>query len=158
MPEADPRAEALLTPEAMRCVGQSMTIGPVEISRRDIVKYAIATDQRLARFLSGDEAPPMFLFSLMFPLVPLSALGPDGLPPRALQPELPLRRVMAGGTRSHYFRRVKPGDVLVGTLTMTGLRAKNGRSGPLILVEYTLEVRTVDGHPVMREVQTRIAR
>jgi 3-methylfumaryl-CoA hydratase len=158
MTDATPPATALLSPAALACVGRSVSIGPVEITRREIVKYAIATEQRSARFLQGDEAPPMFLCSLMFPLVPLSVLGPDGLPPRALQPELPLRRVMAGGARSRYFRPVRPGDVLVGTLTLASLHTKEGRSGPLIFAEYALEVGTVDGDSVMHETQIRIAR
>ena len=33
-------------------------------SRRDIVRYAIATEQVQQKYLDGDEAPPMFVFNL----------------------------------------------------------------------------------------------
>jgi hypothetical protein len=61
---------------------------------------------------AGDEAPPMFLFGADRPLTPLAELGPDGLRADTLMPELPLKRVMAGGIRQRYHRPVRPGDRL----------------------------------------------
>ncbi|MGD9603799.1 MAG: MaoC family dehydratase N-terminal domain-containing protein [Gammaproteobacteria bacterium] len=151
-------AQALITPEIRAWIGRSEPIGPLEVTRREIVKYALATAQRNPRFLRGDEAPPMFLYGLMFPLVPLDRLGPDGLARRSLLPDLPLKRVMAGGTRTRYHRSVRPGDVLVGTLALADLYAKDGASGPLIFVVYDLHIETTDGAPVIDETQTRIAR
>jgi 3-methylfumaryl-CoA hydratase len=152
------RAADLVTAEARAWVGRSESLSPVEVSRRDIVKYAIATEQRLEKYLRGDEAPPMFVYGLMFPLVPIDRLGPDGLARRSLQPELPLKRVMAGGTRTRYHRPVRPGDVLVGTLTLADVVAKDGASGPLIFVVYDLKLATREGEPVLDERQTRILR
>lgn len=152
------QASALLTAEIKAWIGRSEPIGPLEVSRREIVKYALATEQRNPRFLRGDEAPPMFLYGLMFPLVPLDRLGPDGLARRSLLPELPLKRVMAGGTRTRYHRPVRPGDVLQGTLTLADLYAKDGSTGPLIFVVYDLHIETIQGEAVIDETQTRIAR
>ncbi len=151
-------AETLITPEIRAWIGRSEAFAPIEVSRRDIMKYAVATEQRIEKYLRGDEAPPMFLYGLMFPIVPIARLGPDGLPQRALQPTLPLKRVMAGGTKTRYHRAVKPGDVLVGSLTLSDIYAKSGSTGPLLFVVYTLHVETANGEPVMDETQTRIAR
>src|SRR3546814_7736518 len=87
----------------------------VEISRRDIIKYSVSTEQVLEKYLKGDEAPHMFLFGALRPVVAMDQLGPAGIATVALTPELPLNRVMAGGTKIRYFRPVRPGDKLVAT-------------------------------------------
>ena len=127
-------AAAMITPDIRAWIGRTEAIGPLEVSRREIVKYAIATEQRLAKYLRGDEAPPMFLYGLLFPVVPLERIGSDGLPQRALLPTLPLKRVMAGGTRTRYHRAVRPGDVLQGTLRLKDIYGKDGSTGPLLFV------------------------
>jgi len=151
-------AEALITPALRAWIGRSERVGPLEVTRREIIKYSLATAQRNPKYLQGDEAPPMFLYGLMFPLVPLERLGPDGLARRSLLPELPLKRVMAGGTRTRYHRLVYPGDVLQGTLTLANLYGKDGATGPLIFVVYDLHLETIAGELVVDETQTRIAR
>lgn len=130
----------------------------VEVSRRDIVKYSVATEQRQERFLRGDEAPPMSLFGLLRAVVPIDDLRTDGISASSLTPDLPLKRVMAGGTKTRYFRSVKPGDVLVAVRTLTDMYEKQGSQGDLIFLVYTVDVRTESGERVAEEVQTRIAR
>ena len=148
-----------LIPGAARAmIGQSDPPIRVEIVRRDIVKYAVATEQRQRKFLEGDEAPPMFLFGALRPVVPISALGPDGIAAGSLLPDLPLKRVMAGGSRTRYFRAVKPGDVLVAIRSLADIYEKSGTQGPLIFLVYKLDVRTEAGEPVIEETQTRIVR
>ncbi|HJM52088.1 MAG TPA: MaoC family dehydratase N-terminal domain-containing protein [Alphaproteobacteria bacterium] len=148
----------LITPEIRAWIGRSEPPVRVEVTRRDIVKYAIATEQRLAKYREGDEAPPMFAFGAFREVVPLDQLGPDGIARQSLLPELPLKRVMAGGIKVRYHRAVRPGDVLVGTLQLADIFEKQGSSGPLIFVVYELKVETADGEPVMDESQTRIVR
>ena len=67
-----------------------------QVTRRQIRQYAVVTDQRLERYLAGDEAPPMFCARLFDDVVPLERLRPDGLALNPLVPELPLKRIMAG--------------------------------------------------------------
>ncbi len=148
----------LITPEIRAWIGRSEAPTRVEITRRDIIKYAIATEQRLDRYRNGDEAPPMFLFGAFREVVPLDQLGPDGLAKQSLLPDLPLKRVMAGGSVVRHHRPVRPGDVLVGTRTLVDIFEKKGSSGPLIFVVYDLNVVSADGEPVMDETQTRIVR
>lgn len=83
----------------------------------------------------------------------------DGLARRKRQgPALPLKRMMAGGTNVELHRAIRPGDVLTAVRTLVGLSEKEGRSGPLIFLEYLTEVVDQDGHPVMEDHQTGIAR
>ena len=151
-------APDLITDDIRAWIGRSEQPQRIEITRRDIVKYAIATGQRQAKYLRGDEAPPMFLFGADRPLVALDELGPDGLRAETLLPPLPLKRVMAGGIKQRYHRRLKPGDVVFIKRTLTDVYQKNGASGPLIFVVYELEVRDADGALVLMETQTRINR
>ena len=148
----------LLTPEIRQWIGRSDMPQRLEVARRDIVKYAIATQQRLKKYQDGDEAPPMFLFNAHQPFVQIAALRPDGLTVDSLLPDLPLKRVMAGGIKNTYYRPVRPGDVLVLTRTLTDIYEKQGSTGPLIFVVHTMRVETESGDPVMEETRRRIFR
>ena len=148
----------LITDDIRAWIGRADPPQRVEITRRDLIKYAMAAEQRLPKYRNGDEAPPMFLFGAHQPITPIESLGPDGLRRDTLLPELPLKRVMAGGIRQRYHRPVRPGDVLIITRGLSNIFEKAGSSGPLIFVEYTITVTTEDGTPVMDETQTRINR
>ncbi|MBM4204612.1 MAG: MaoC family dehydratase, partial [Gammaproteobacteria bacterium] len=50
----------MLTAEHKAWIGREEAPVHVEVSRRDIIKYAIATEQTQPKYLAGDEAPPMF--------------------------------------------------------------------------------------------------
>lgn len=150
--------DTLVTDTIRAAIGRSETPLRLEVTRRDIIKYSTATGQRRQCYLDGDVAPPMFLFGADRPLTTLDALGPDGLRPDALTPELPLKRVMAGGTRQRYHRPIRPGDVLMITKTIVDIYEKQGASGPLIFVVYEIKVTTEDGEPVMSETISRINR
>lgn len=148
----------LITDDIRAWIGRADPPIEFKVTRRDIVKYAIATEQRLPRYLRGDEAPPMFLFGADRPLAALEELGPDGLRRDTLLPELPLKRVMAGGIRQRYHRPIRPGDRLRISRSITDIYAKQGSSGPLIFVVYAISVTTTAGEPVLEETQTRINR
>ena len=149
----------LLTDEHRAFIGTAEPSRTVEVSRRDIIKYAVATEQRQKKYLDGDEAPPMFIFNLFGPVAELDKLRIDGLARGSGSgPRLPLKRVMAGGTEIRLHRAIKPGDRLVGTQRITDLYEKEGSTGPLIFTVRTLTVTTESGEPVLEEVQTGIAR
>jgi 3-methylfumaryl-CoA hydratase len=148
----------LLNEEALAWIGRSDPPLSVEVSRRDIVKYSISTEQTSEKYLKGDEAPPMFVAGLSREVAPLEELGPDGLVQASLVPDLPLKRVMAGGVEFDFHRTVHPGDVLVFERSLSSLTEKQGRTGPLIFVTYTIACRTEAGEPVLDQKQTRILR
>ena len=119
----------LISEEAKSWIGRSAEPLYVEISRRDIVKYSIATEQQQEKFLRGDEAPPMFMFGALRPLVPMEELGPDGIPPDSFLPDLPLKRVMAGGTEMLFHRPIRAGDKLRATRSLHDLYEKKENLG-----------------------------
>lgn len=148
----------LLTPELLANIGRSSPPRTEVVTRRDIRKYAVATNQRQRRYLDGDEAPPLFHVALFWDVVERDDLTPDGVSIDRLLPKFPLERAMAGGLTVEYHGKIRPGDTLVGTRTLTDIQAKQGRSGPLILYAVVLDVRRPDGTPVITETTTRILR
>ena len=149
----------LLTDEHRAWIGHEDPPTHVEVSRRDIVKYSIATEQTLQKYLRGDEAPPMFIFNLFGALRPIAELRSDGLPRGSgTGPKLPLHRVMAGGTELIQKRPVRPGDRLTGVQRIVDIYEKQGSQGPLIFTVRALRVTDADGAPVLEEIQTGIAR
>ena len=100
----------------------------------------------------------MFVAGLSREVVPLDELGAGGLAQASLTPDLPLKRVMAGGVEFDFHRTVHPGDVLVFERSLSSLTEKQGRTGPLIFVTYTINCRTEAGEPVLEQKQTRILR
>jgi 3-methylfumaryl-CoA hydratase len=150
---------ALITEAIRSHVGRSLPPFRFEVNRNDIRKYAVATGQRQERFLSGDEAPILFLFSALMPVTPLSALLDDGhKPDEGLLPELPLKRIMAGGSEYEIHRRIYAGDVLLCRQTLMDIYEKEGAAGPLIFLVVENRFETRDGQAVVTERLTRIAR
>ena len=148
----------LVTDEIRAWIGRSDPPLTIEVSRRDIIKYSIATEQQQPRYLAGDEAPPMFLFGADRPLTPLDELRADGLREDSLLPDLPLKRVMAGGIRQRHHLPIRPGVVLTVVKRITDIYEKQGSTGPLIFVEYETRVTNADGALVLEEMQRRINR
>ncbi len=148
----------LISEEAKGWIGRSAPPQRLEVSRREIVKYSIATEQTREKFLNGDEAPPMFLFGLLRPIAPIDELRPDGLVVDNFLPDLPLKRVMAGGTKMQLHKAVKAGDVLIAQQSLADMFEKQGSTGPLIFLVYEMKVETEAGEPVLTEFQTRILR
>lgn len=150
---------ALLTEEHLSWIGTSDPPVTVEVGRRDIQKYAAATEQQQEKYLAGDEAPPMFVFNLFSTIPALADLRTDGLALSTTPgPALPLPRIMAGGTELRLQHPIRAGDTLVGTRTITDIYEKEGRTGPLIFLERVLTVTRLDGEPILEERQTAIAR
>jgi hydroxyacyl-ACP dehydratase HTD2-like protein with hotdog domain len=149
---------ALLSEEILSCIGQQSSPRREIVTRRDIRKYAIATDNRQAKYLAGDVAPPLFHVHLFWDVVPLNELSPDGVSIDTLLPRFPLEKAMAGGLDITYHQPIKPGDWLTATRTLTDIYEKSGRSGPLIFYEVLMEVHNDAGEPVVTEKTTRILR
>ena len=151
--------KTLLTDEHRAWIGHAEPPVTVEVSRRDIVKYSIATEQTQHKYLVGDEAPPMFVFNLFGPMAELKDLRTDGLPKgQGGGPRMPLQRVMAGGTEIRQHRPIRPGDRLVGTRRVTDMFEKQGSSGPLIFTVRELNVTDETSESVLDEIQTSINR
>ena len=149
---------SLLAPELLAHIGKSAPAKKELVTRRDIRKYSIATDQRLEKYLTGDEAPPMFYVALFWEVVERNQLTPDGVFIDTLLPALPLQRAMAGGRKIEFDRPIRPDDVLIATRTLTDIYEKQGSQGPLIFYEVTMQVDDESGKSVLTETATRIMR
>lgn len=149
---------SLLSPELLANIGRQSEPQREIVTRRDIRKYAIATNNPQRKYLDGDQAPPMFHVPLFWDVVPLDQLSPDGVSIDTLLPKFPLERAMAGGLEIEYLRPIVPGDWLTATRTLTDIYEKEGRSGPLIFYEVVMEIRNDNGELVIREKTTRILR
>ena len=148
----------LLSPELLANIGKTELPRTEVVTRRDIRKYAIATDQRQRKYLDGDEAPPLFHVALFWDVVERNELTPDGVSIDKLLPKFPLERAMAGGLNIRYHDKIRAGDTLIGTRTLTDIYEKEGRSGPLIFYEVVLEVVRDDATAVITQTTTRILR
>ena len=148
----------LLSEDVLSHIGRQSAPRREIVTRRDIRKYAIATDNRQAKYLDGDVAPPLFHLHLFWDVVPLNELSPDGVSIDSLLPKFPLERAMAGGLEIEYCKPIRPGDWLTATRTLTDVYEKAGRSGPLLFYEVVMLVTDDDGEVVVREKTTRILR
>ncbi len=148
----------VLTPEILACIGRRSEPRTEVVTRRDLRKYAIATSQTQRRYIDGDEAPPLYHVALFWDVVPLAELSTDGVSIDKLLPKFPLEKAMAGGLDIRYHNRIRAGDTLIGTRTLTSIYEKEGRSGALIFYEVVLEVTREDGSPVLTEKTTRLLR
>lgn len=145
-------------PELLALIGTSAEPQTQLVTRRDIRKYAMATGQRLRKYIDGDEAPPMFHVALFWPVVPLEQLGENGVAIDPLFPDVPGKRPMAGGLKIDFRLPVRPGDQLTATRTLTNIYEKAGSSGLLVFVEVTMKVVNDAGTLVLAETTTRIMR
>ena len=148
----------LISDEIKSWIGKSAPTVHLEVSRRDIIKYSIATEQTRVSYLTGDIAPPMFLFGADKPIISLSDLAEDGLAEDTLTPPLPLKRIMAGGIKQKFYREVKAGDKLLIQRKITDIYEKEGRSGPLIFIVYQISVLDEARCTVLEITQSRINR
>lgn len=83
----------------------------------------------------GDPLPPLWHWFLFPEVVPQSELGDDGHPREtALMPPIGPRRRMFGGGRLKVGRPLRCGDDVVRITDVPSVRARAGRSGPLLLV------------------------
>jgi hydroxyacyl-ACP dehydratase HTD2-like protein with hotdog domain len=147
-----------LNPALLRLIGTRSNPQTELVTRKDIRKYAIATRQRLPKYLAGDEAPPLFHVALFWPVLPVEQLAPDGVAIDTLFPPVENRRPMAGGLQIDYQRPIRPGDVLTATRTLADVYEKQGSVGKLVFIEVLMRVVNAAGEPVLMQRTTRIMR
>ena len=147
-----------LSADVLSAIGRQTEPRTEVVTRRDIRKYSIATNQRQRKYLDGDVAPQMFHVALFWDLVELDQLMPDGVSLDVLLPKFPLEKAMAGGLDLKYFRPIVQGDVLTATRTLKDIYIKEGSKGPIIFYEVIMEVRDESGKDVVWEKTTRLLR
>lgn len=68
--------------------------------------------------------------------------------PEAFRLDVPYKRILNGGTDVEYFDAVCAGDVLTATTKLTGLTEREGRVGPMLIVEVETIFRNSAGKTV----------
>jgi len=138
--------QSLITDEIRSWVGRETLPWTIEVSRLDVQRFAVATDDLNPLYLDDEKAkqrryggliaPPLFYMAPLTEPKPESELRPDGLPYKGKFPIPPtsLPRLMDGGTDIEFFQPIRVGDVLTGCSKITDIYQKEGRSGPLIFV------------------------
>jgi 3-methylfumaryl-CoA hydratase len=102
--------------------------------------------------LPGSEVPPLWHWLYFTPLVRQSELGPDGHARRGgFLPPVPLPHRMWAGGRLAFEQPLRVGDEIVRTSRIVDIRAKEGRSGPLVFVTVRHEVARAGGIAITEE-------
>jgi hydroxyacyl-ACP dehydratase HTD2-like protein with hotdog domain len=139
-------AQSLITDEILSWIGRETPSWTIEVSRLDVQRFAVATDDLNPLYLDEEEAkqsvyggliaPPLFYMAPLTEPKPESELRHDGLPYEGKFPipPTPLPRLMDGGTDIEFLQPIRVGDVLTGRSKIVDLYQKEGRSGPLIFV------------------------
>jgi len=107
---------------------------------------------------AGDALPPAWHWLYFHDLVQTSDLGTDGHPALGLtMPPLPFdRRMWAGGSLA-FEGRLRLGEHVTRTTTITAITMKRGRTGPLCFVD--IEHRfTMNDEPTLLETQSIVYR
>src|SRR5882757_3346178 len=105
-----------------------------------------ATLDRESELAPGDPLPPPWHWLYFLSMSPLSDTGPDGHPRRGgFLPPVPLPRRMWAGSRMEFFAPLCVGDAIHRVSRITGVSAKEGRSGALVFVSVRHEIASARG-------------
>lgn len=150
-PAADPGAGAW-RPWVGRRTRTSAYLDPAQADRM------AATLDRAPSFAPGDALPPAWHWLYFHEVVPASLLGSDGHPALGVtMPPVPLGRRMWAAGSLDFDGVLRLGETATRSSTITGITAKQGRTGPLFFVTVEHDVR-VEGRPGVREEQTIVYR
>ena len=162
--------QSLITDEIRAWVGKETPPWTIKVSRLDVRRFAVATDDLNPLYLDEEKAkqsshggliaPPLFYMAPLTEPKPESELRPDGLPYEGKFPipPTPLPRLMDGGTDIEFFQPIRVGDVLTGRSKITDIYQKDGRSGPLIFVVRETTFTNQRGELVLIEKGASILR
>jgi hydroxyacyl-ACP dehydratase HTD2-like protein with hotdog domain len=160
----------VITDEARRWAGREYPVREIEVTVRDIQKFAYATgetdpvhfDVEAARAAGYRNvvAPPLFYYVLRvepFHRRPVSELEPDGSPSEDVPP-MEATRGMAGETSLQLPEDICAGDTISVHKRLVDIYEKEGRSGPLVFLQFEYRFVNQEGKTVVVEQFTRIFR
>ena len=120
-------------------------------------RYAIAVDDLNPVYFDKDHARRLGYKDIVAPPNYIATLrgdqraGPadgellaDGMAPSA-RPPLPELLGMGGGQALHFHAPVYCGEFIIGERAVVGVTQKEGRTGPLVIIEEKLNYATSDG-------------
>ena len=124
-----------------------------EVTARDIRRFRQAIGE------PGDDvvAPPLFCQIMAYRDADPGELEPDGAPVE-LRAALDEARTVGGASDFTVHRAVRAGERIEVRVTLLGATRKQGRQGPLDLVEVETVYADAAGAPVARELATYVQR
>jgi acyl dehydratase len=152
-------------------LGQTRLVAIGKINQRDMERFAVAVGDSNPLFFDhafarehgypGAIAPPLYLSSVLGwePGPPEDSLRPDGTPHDDAM-AVPIRglRVMGGGQELEFHQPVTAGMDVVMEFSVSQAELKQGRSGPLLVVQLQKRFLTTDGSPIVTCRENFIAR
>ncbi len=121
-------------------IGRSQTLHD-HIGPTPVAALAATLDHPAAPVQSGSALPPLWHWLYFLPLHRQSELGPDGHARRGgFLPPVALPRRMWAGSQFTFHAPVRVGDAAARTSTIEDVRAKPGRTGPLVFVKVRHEL------------------
>jgi 3-methylfumaryl-CoA hydratase len=115
-------------------------------------RLAATLDEDAGSFQDGAALPEGWHVALFGTDAPSHTLGPDGHPPRGdFLPPAPLPRRMFAGRRLTFVRPLVVGAVVTRASTITGVAAKEGRTGPLVFVTARYEFADAAGTAIIED-------
>jgi acyl dehydratase len=152
-------------------LGKTRRIPIGVINRRDFERFAVAVDDPNPLFFddacarahgySGAIAPPLYLSSVLGweSGPPQDSLRPDGTPSNdAMAVPTGGLRLMGGGQELEFHRPITAATEVVIEFSVSNVELKQGRSGPLLVVQLQKKFLTSDGAPLVTCRENFIAR
>lgn len=147
-------AQAPLITEAMRkLIGAQSEPVSLDIEKGHIRRFAEAIqdpnplwqDEARARDsrYGGIVAPPTFLRALRMALPKVEL-------------NLPLSRILDGGSEWEYFHPVRPGDTITAVTRLADLREREGRAGRMVFIVHETTYTSQLGQVVAKQRSTMI--
>lgn len=116
------------------------------------VRALAALLDRNHEYRAGDELPPLAHWLYFLPSARQSGLGEDGHALRgSFLPPVSLPRRMWAGSRIEFHRALRVGEEISRTSRIAAVSSKQGRSGELVFVRVTHEVRGGNGVAITEE-------
>ena len=162
--------ESYLTPAVKAYIGRKGPVRHVEVSRRDILRFAVSTgdtnplyrDDAYAKQTpyGGIIAPPFFTCALAIEEEDIEDLEASGLGKKmGLRMEVPVQGMpgaIAVGREYSYREPIRPGDVIGIQERIANIFEKQGRLGPMIFIVSEFTYTNQRGEVVQTETSTMI--
>ena len=137
--------------ELEQWVGRAETCSDL-ITATPVAALAATLDREDPAPAPGDPVPPLWHWLWFWPARRTAELGPDGHPARGgFLPPVPLPRRMWAGGRLEFRQPLRIGDAATRTSTIASVKAKDGRTGPLVFVVVRHEFANENGLAVVEE-------
>lgn len=163
--------EPQILQQARSCIGMTAPKRTFEVTRRDILRFAMAIgdrnplwrDEEYARKTpwGGIIAPPFFMCAISLNEQDLDELEPSGLGKvidlRMSVPVPGFPGAMATGRDIEFGEPIRPGDVITMEEKIVDVYEKEGRRGPMVFVIAVRTYTNQKGQLVVRE-QTGLIR